>query len=444
MARNMTSGNIAKHLLGYSIPMIFGNLFQLTYNAVDSIILGKFCGKDALAAVGTANPIMNIIIFLIIGICMGAGVLMSEYYGAGKQEELKRELVATMIIGAGITFVVMVFCLIFTENILLLIHTPLEILQDSVTYLRIIFMGLFFTLIYNVYAYGLRSTGDSKTPIYFLMIASVTNGVLDYILVGILNFGVKGAAYATIISQAISALICLLYVYKKVPLLCLSRSDFKLNQGMIKKTIQYSWFTSLQQATLYIGKVMIQMAVNPLGVDSIAAFNAVNRVDDFAFTPQQSIGSGITTFVAQNRGADKKDRIKKGFKTGLILEVSYWFLLFIIVFTCAKFFIGLFVLDKNSSMIPIGESYLKTMAFFYLLPAFTNGIQGFFRGMGKLNVTFMATLVQMIGRVVLSFFLAPQLGITGIAYGCFGGWVLMLLFEVPIYFNLRKEERRQI
>ncbi len=440
MARNMTSGNITKHLIGYSVPLIMGNIFQLTYNAVDSIILGKYCGKTALAAVGTANPIMNIVIFLIIGICMGASVLMSEYYGADNKEKLKKELATTMMIGALITSIIMIMCLLLTKNILLLIRTPEEILKESVDYLRIIFVGLIFTLIYNVYAYGLRSTGDSKTPIYFLIISSVLNGTLDVIFVGVLGYGVKGAAFATIIAQAVSVVLCLIYVYKKVPLLRLSIGDFKPNKNMILKTLQYSWFTSMQQATLYIGKVMVQMAVNPLGVDSIATFNAVNRVDDFAFMPQQSIGNGITTFIAQNRGANQKDRIRKGFNIGIILEIFYWILLFVVVFTGARFFIGLFVFDKNSSMLDMGEDYLKAMAFFYLLPTFTNGIQGYFRGMGKLKVTFMSTFVQMIGRVILSFLFAPTLGITGIAYACFGGWVVMLLFEVPIYFKLKKVE----
>ncbi len=443
MARNMTSGSITKHLMGYSIPMILGNLFQLTYNAVDSIIVGKFCGENALAAVGTANPIMNIIIFLIIGICMGSSVLMSEYYGANKVSRLKKELAATMILGGVITFIITIICVVFTESILLLIKTPKEILQESADYLRIIFVGLIFTLFYNVYAYGLRSTGDSKTPIYFLVLSAVLNGVLDLIMVGGLGLGVKGAAYSTIIAEAVSTVLCFIYIYRKVPMLKLSKYDFRPDKYMIINTLKYSWFTSMQQVALYVGKVMVQVAVNPLGVESIASFNAVNRVDDFAFTPQQSIGNGITTFTSQNRGAQKEDRIKKGFLTGLRLEITYWFILLIIVFAGAKFIMGFFVPDKTSDMISIGEDYLRTMAFFYLLPALTNGIQGYFRGMGKLNVTLMATVVQMIFRVILSFIFAPVLGITGIAYACFGGWVAMLIYEVPVYLKLRKAYRKE-
>lgn len=440
MARNMTSGNITKHLISYSIPLILGNLFQLTYNAVDSIIVGKYSGEGSLAAVGTANPIMNIIIFLIIGICMGASVLMSEYFGGNKVAELKKELAVTMMLGGIIVVIITIICILFTEPLLLLIKTPTEILEEAADYLRIIFVGLIFTLIYNVYAYALRSTGDSKTPIYFLMLSAIVNAFLDILFVGYLNMGVKGAAYATVIAEAVSSLLCLLHVYRNVPMLKLRRSDFKPDKNMIRNTLQYSWFTSMQQAALYIGKVMVQAAVNPLGVDSIASFNAVNRVDDFAFMPQQSIGNGITTFVAQNRGAQKKDRMKKGFQTGMKLELIYWMILFVCVFWGSKSMMGLFVTDKASNMIVIGDSYLKKMAFFYMLPALTNGIQGYFRGLGKLNITLMATMVQMVCRVILSFIFAPIMGITGIAYACLGGWITMLLYEVPVYLKLKGRE----
>lgn len=441
MARNMTTGNITKHLIGYSIPLILGNLFQLTYNAVDSIIVGKYSGENSLAAVGTANPIMNIIVFLIIGICMGASVLMSEYYGAGKITHLKKELATTMVLGGIVTVIISVSCILLTRHLLLLINTPAEIMIEATEYLRIIFAGLSFTLIYNVYAYGLRSTGDSKTPIYFLAIAAVTNVLLDLLFVGYLDLGVKGAAYATVIAEAVASLLCFLYVYRKVPDLRLGLGDFKLNKYMIGKTLHYSWFTSMQQAALHVGKVMVQAAVNPLGVESIASFNAVNRVDDFAFMPQQSIGNGITTFVAQNRGALKTERMKRGFHNGMVLELVYWLVLFFWVYLGARNVMSGFVPNKTSDMILIGENYLKKMAFFYILPALTNGIQGYFRGLGKLNITLMATIVQMIVRVILSFIFAPIMGITGIAYACLGGWIAMLLYEVPVYLKLKRDNK---
>lgn len=441
MARNMTSGSIGKHLIAFSIPMILGNMFQLTYNAVDSIIVGRYAGEEALAAVGTANPIMNIIIFFIIGICMGASVLMSEFYGSGDLEKLKKEISTTIIIGTIFTVIISIVCIILAKYLLMLIQTPKEVLGLASDYLRIIFFGLIFTFFYNVFAAALRSIGDSKTPILFLMISSVCNACLDIVFVRYLDFGVIGAAYATIIAESLSCTLCVIYTYYKVPILRLKSKDFKIDSSLLKKTISYSWYTSMQQTSLHIGKVLVQGAVNPLGVNSIATFNAVNRVDDFAFTPEQSISHSMTTFIAQNRGAKQEDRIKKGFRRGMQLEILYWAVLVGIVYFGSGRVMKLFVPNSDNNIVMLGTSYLQAMAVFYIMPAITNGIQGYFRGMGKLNVTLIATTIQMIGRVFLAYLLAPSMGIKGIAYACFGGWIVMLLYEIPVYFKYKKTKK---
>lgn len=441
MTRNMTNGSIFKHLFSFAIPMIFGNLFQLTYNAVDSIIVGRYVGEKALAAVGTANPIMNIVIFFIIGICMGASVLMSEFYGAGEMDKLKKEISTTMILGFGFAIVISILCMLFAKPILILIQTPKEILNDASSYLRIIFSGLIFTFFYNVYASTLRSMGDAKTPIYFLIISSVLNTLLDLLFVAILHQGVEGAAFATVIAEAVSCILCIRYAYRKVPILRLKMKDMVIERNLVEKTIRYSWVTSLQQTCLYVGKVFVQGAVNPLGIDSIASFNAVNRIDDFAFTPEQSISHAMTTFIAQNRGAKQENRIKKGFLVGMRIETIYWGILFLVVFFGATSIMKLFITDEDISVVSLGTDYLKMMAIFYILPAYTNGLQGYFRGMGKLNITLAATIIQMIARVLFSYILAPTMGIKGIAYACFLGWTAMLLFEVPFYIWFQRKNK---
>ena len=432
MTRNMTNGSIFKHLFSFAIPMIFGNLFQLTYNAVDSIIVGRYVGEKALAAVGTANPIMNIVIFFIIGICMGASVLMSEFYGAGEMDKLKKEISTTMILGFGFAIVISILCMLFAKPILILIQTPKEILNVASSYLRIIFSGLIFTFFYNVYASTLRSMGDAKTPIYFLIISSVLNTLLDLLFV-------EGAAFATVIAEAVSCILCIRYAYRKVPILRLKMKDMVIERNLVEKTIRYSWVTSLQQTCLYVGKVFVQGAVNPLGIDSIASFNAVNRIDDFAFTPEQSISHAMTTFIAQNRGAKKEKRIQEGFYKGLIMEVLYWALLWVVVFFGAGAMMKLFVPEGDGSILQLGTKYLQAMAFFYLLPALTNGLQGYFRGIGDLKITLNSTFIQMLFRVIFAYIFAPKMGINGIAYACLCGWIAMLLYEVPVYFRIRKK-----
>lgn len=431
MATNMTKGNITKHLISFTVPMILGNIFQLTYNAVDSIIVGRFAGEKALASIGTANPVMNIIIFFIVGICMGTSVLMSEFYGSGDMEKFKREIATSLIAGTIFSLVMTGICVLLAKPILILLRTPSEILDDSVRYLHVIFFGLIFTFLYNIFAASLRSIGDTKTPLIFLIISSVLNAGLDLIFVGYFKMGVVAAAYTTIVAEAFSAILCVIYVWFMVPTLRLKRKEMTVDRILLNRTVRFSWASAMQQTCLYVGKVLVQGAVNPLGVESIAAFNAVNRVDDFAFTPQQSIGSAMTTFIAQNRGAENTKRIRKGFKIGMLLEYAYWVIIGILVLLLARPIMRLFLSAEDSKTISLGILYLTYMAFFYILPANTNGIQGFFRGMGKLDVTLQSTFVQMLFRVIFAYLLAPRLGFSGIAFACFGGWMGMLIYEVP-------------
>ncbi len=428
---DMTKGSIPKHLVGFAMPLILGNFFQLTYNAADSIIVGRFVGTNALAAVGTANPIMNIVMFFIIGICMGASVLMSQYFGEGNIKKLKREVSTTMIGGFIFTVILIIVCIIMTKPILELIRTPKVILPEASNYLRIIFCGLVFTFLYNVYAATLRSIGDSKIPLIFLIISSVLNVVMDIIFVVYFKWGVSGAALATVTAEMVSSVLCISYAYIKVPMLRFSRKEIVLDKVLLRTTISYSWVTAMQQTCLYVGKVLVQGAVNPLGIEAIATFNAVNRVDDFAFTPQQSISSGMTTFLAQNRGAKKLDRLKKGFWTGMKIETLYWCIIVGIVYFGAPHIMHLFVSDANSKVVLLGVKYLEMMAFFYFLPGCTNGIQGYFRGLGDLKITLRSTFIQIVGRVIFAYILAPKFGIVGIALSCLAGWIVMLAYEVP-------------
>lgn len=299
----MTTGAPTKHLISYAIPLILGNLFQLTYNTVDSIIVGRFIGKEALAATGMASPVVNLIILGISGICMGAG----------KWERLKKELSTTLLFGFGFSVLMALTGILFTIPILGLLNVPDEVLSITCIYLRIIFLGTPFTYFYNTLASALKSIGDSKTPLKFLIFSSLLNGILDIILIGLLHFGIACSAVTTVIAEIVSALLSIIYIYKKIPLLQLKKEDIQINRTLLKQTIRYGSVTALQQACQPIGKLLIQGSVNTLGVDIIAAYNAVTRVDDFAFTPEQSISHGITTFVAQTEERKKSNESNKVF-----------------------------------------------------------------------------------------------------------------------------------
>lgn len=440
-AVNMTEGGIIRHLVRYSVPLILGNIFQLTYNAVDSIIAGRFIGREALAAEGMASPVMNIVILGISGICMGAGVLMSEFFGAKEYERLKREMSTAVLFGLYFSLAVVAAGIVCTPALLGLLNVPEELMGMTSVYLRIIFLGEPFTYFYNALASALKSVGDSKTPLKFLMFSSILNGVLDLIFIGFLGFGIVCSAVTTVVAEAASAGLSIWYVYRRIPYLQLGRGDFLLDRELLKMTLQYGSVTALQQSCQPVGKLLIQGSVNTLGVDAIAAFNAVNRVDDFACMPEQSISHGITTFVAQNRGAGKYERLREGFRRGLMLEFGYWLCICSVVLLLRRGIVGLFVTGENTqAIILLGSQYLGTMAFFYIYPGFTNGFQGFYRGMGMMKMTLLGTFIQTALRVTATWLLVPRVGIYGVAFACAVGWSVMLLVEVPYYFYVRRRK----
>ncbi|MCM1251349.1 MAG: MATE family efflux transporter [Clostridium sp.] len=436
---DMTKGDAGKHLLQYALPLILGNFFQLTYNVVDSIILGRFVGKEALAASGMANPVINIMILGISGICLGAGVMMSEFFGAGRWEMLKKEVATISIFGCGIAVFIALLGILFTDPLLRALSVPDELIGMTDAYLKIILAGIPFVFFYNALAMALKSVGDSKATLKFLIFSSLLNAGLDLIFIGGLGYGIICSSITTVISEAASVLLSLVYIYRKADYLCPARQDIRVDRTLLTKTLQYGGITALQQLCQPLGKLLIQGSVNKLGIDAIAAYNIVTRIDDFAYTPQQSIAHGITTFVAQNRGAGKDERVREGFQKGLRLEVLYWMLLCIIVSLGNRVIISFFIdVKTEQNIMLIGGRYLATMAFFYLFPAFTNGIQGFFRGMGDMKITLISTYIQASLRVVFTAILTPHMGIYGICFAAAIGWICMLLYEVPCYLRRKK------
>lgn len=432
MTKDMTEGKITPLLISFTIPLVLGNLFQLLYNAVDSIIVGKFVGEEALAAVGTSNPLVTLVILFISGLCMGAGVFMGMLYGAKDYAKLQRQISSTMIGGLLFSVIVMVISILLAPFLLRLMQTDEGIMDIAVSYLRIILLGLVFTFIYNFYASVLRALGDSRTPLYFLMISSVLNVIGDLFFVIVLHWGSMGCALATVISEGFSCLLCGLYIKKKVPVLCLGKRWLVFDRKLFYKTVQYGWTSAMQQATVQLGKLGIQAIVNTMGVSAMAAFAAVNRIDDFAYTPQQNIGHAMTSLLAQNKGAGKKERIKEGFRCGMKIEFVYGMIVCVICGFFAEPLMRLFADDNE--VIRLGVQYLHLIAVMYLLPAATNGIQGFFRGIGDLKITLWSSLMNMGVRVLAAIPLVfvCKLGMTALPLSYLCGWGAMLLMEVPL------------
>ncbi len=444
-AHNMTEGKIVSPLILFTIPLVLGNLLQLTYNAADSVIVGRFVGEDALAAVGTSTPIMNLAILLISGMCMGASVLMSSQYGAGDIRLLRRQISTTLLSGCGFSLCFSAVMLFLAPWVLRLIRVPEEVVPMASAYLRIIFAGLIFTFVYNFLANTLRALGDSRTPLYFLMCSAFLNILGDLLFVVVFRWGVIGSAAATVLSEALCCLLCGIYIRFRVPILCLGKEWLVFDRTLVQKTVGYGSTSAMQQVCLQMGKILIQAMVNRQGVSVIAAFTAVNRVDDFAYTPQQNIGHAMTTFIAQNQGAGHKERIRRGFQAGLVMELAYSVFLLIVIYTAAPWIMRLFAESGDAGVVELGVGYLHRIAFMYLLPGVTNGVQGFFRGIGDMKVTLYSTFMNMLGRVLAVFLVlyVLKLGFSSLAWANMVGWIFMMLFEIPLLVRSMRGMYRQ-
>lgn len=440
MEKDLTTGKITPQLISFTIPLVLGNLFQLTYNAVDSIIVGRYVGKEALAAVGICNPISTLFILFLNGLCMGASILMGNQFGAKDYDRLHRQISTTMLSGIAFSLILSVLCIVFARPILLLMQVDASIMGMTINYLRIIFAGLLFTFMYNCFASTLRALGDSQSPLYFLITSAVINILGDLFFVLFLNMGSEGCAVSTVLSEALSCLLCIIYIQKKVPILRLGKKWLVFDASLLKRTIAYGWASAMQQATVQLGKIGIQAIVNTMGVSVAAAFAVVNRIDDFAYTPEQNIAHAMTALMAQNKGAGKKDRMREGFRCGFILEVIYGSLVLIICYVFARPLMMLFV--KDEEVIGHGVIYLQLISLMYILPGITNALQGFFRGIGDLKVTLISSFTNMGVRVLAA---TPMVflwgfGIEALPYSYLAGWIGMLLVEAPLLIKIYRKK----
>lgn len=440
MTKDLTTGKIMPILVNFTVPLVLGNLFQLTYNAVDSIIVGHFVGKEALAAVGICNPVSTLMILFLNGLCMGASILMGIQYGAKDYETLHRQISTTLLSGAVFSFFLTLVCVIFAVPILLLLQVDPSIMSMTVQYLRIIFLGLMFTFLYNFFSSTLRALGDSASPLYFLIISAILNIFGDLFFVIVLKAGSNGCAISTVLSEALCCLFCIIYIQKKVPILRLGKKWLVFDAGLLKKTIAYGWASAMQQATVQMGKIAIQALVNTMGVSVAAAFAVVNRIDDFAITPEQNIAHAMTALMAQNKGAGKNDRMREGFRCGMILELVYGAAVMLICLGFARPLMSLFV--KDEEVIGHGVVYLHLIAVMYILPAVTNALQGFFRGIGDLKVTLMSSFTNMTVRVIAAapMVLLWNFGIEALPYSYLAGWIAMLLVETPLMLRIYRKK----
>ena len=438
MTHDMTRGPILPQLIKFTVPLILGNLLQLTYNAVDSMVVGSFAGKEALAAVGTSNPLMTLILLFTNGICLGAGILVSFHFGAGDNRKLQRQVSTGML--AGIVFSVLtgLGAGLFARPIMELMQVDEVILDSAVHYLRVIMCGLVFSFVYNYVASVLRAMGDSKSPLIFLSVSSVCNILGDLLFVAILKMGVMGAAVSTVLCEALSAVLCLIYISRNVPVLRLGKGWLVFDRSQLKTTLSYGIVSALQQSTVQMGKLAVQAFVNSLGVTSTAAFNATNRIDDFAMIPEQNIAHAASSIMAQNVGAGETKRVSQSFGWGMLLEGVFGISAAVLLYACASPILRLF--SKDPEVIREGVRFIHLIAFMYPVPAITNGIQGYFRGIGKLRVTLVSSMINMAARVLSCWILLYRMhgDFAAIPWSYLAGWAAMMIYEIPVFIKTKK------
>ena len=441
MTKDMTRGPLLPLLGAFTLPLILGNILQLTYNAADSIIVGRCVGPGALAAVGTTNPLMTLVIMAVQGISLGAGILIGSLYGAKRWEDLRRQVSTGMLTGLAVSALVSFLVLVFADRLLVLLRADPAIRPLAAVYLRIIACGFVFNFTYNYFASTLRAMGDSRTPLLFLALSSLLNICGDLFLVLALDLGVTGCGLSTVLSEFLSSLLCCLYIRKRIPILDMGRDWLVLDRSMLRKTLSYGTVSAVQQSTVQLGIVGVQGCVNSLGANVTAAFAAANRIDDFALIPGRSIANAMTAVMAQNHGAGRKDRVRRAFLLGMGIEIIFGLTAGVLLLIFSTRCIGAFT--RAPEVIREGETYLRLIALMYVLPAFTNGLQGYFRGIGDLKVTLASSIINMGTRFLTALVLIGRFhrGIEAVPFSCLAGWVMMILIELPylLYVSSRDQ-----
>lgn len=424
MTKDLTKGNETKAIISFAIPLIVGNIFQQFYNVADSIIVGKYIGSSALAAVGSSFTIIVFLTSIILGLCMGASVVFSQYFGAKDESNLKSSIFTAFIFIGVITVIINLFASIFADNILNFMNTPKVLFDDAKEYIIIIFYGIGFTFIYNYFCCLLRSMGNSFIPLLFLIIAAIINIVLDIVFITVFNLGIAGAAYATIIAQGISGIATAIYCFIKLPVIRFKKSDFKIDISILKLVMNYSVLASIQQSIMNFGILLIQGLVNSFGVSIMAAFAAAVKIDSFAYMPVQDFGNAFSTYVAQNRGAGEVERIKTGVKSSFKIITLFCIVISAIVVLFSKELMTIFISPSEVEIINYGSQYLCIVSVFYFLIGYLFMLYGFYRGIGSANISILLTVISLGLRVGLAYLLAPTLGVTAIWWAIPIGWLI--------------------
>ena len=441
MDNELTQGPVMKTMLRFAIPMILGDLLQQCYNIADTVIVGKFLGADALAAVGSAFSLMTFLTSILLGLAMGSGTVFSIRWGQKDHQGLKEGILASFVLLGIVTLILNVIVFAGIDWIIRVLQTPSDLVELMHEYLIVIFAGLIGIFLYNFFASLLRSLGNSVVPVVFLAVSACLNIVLDLLFVAVFHRGVAGAAEATVISQYVSGIGITIYTRRKFPDLLKKDRDIRLRMSRVREITSFSALTCLQQSIMNLGILAVQGLVNSFGTITMAAFAAGVKIDAFAYLPVQDFGNAFSIFTAQNFGARKANRIKKGIRVAFLTSMAFGAVISVFVFVFARPLMTLFIDAGETEVIMEGVRYLRIEGAFYYLIACLFLLYGLYRALGKPGMSVVLTIISLGLRVALAYALSaiPGLGVVGIWWSVPIGWILADIFGIGYY--LLKQRR---
>lgn len=443
MEKNLTQGNSLKQIIWFAFPLLLGNLFQQLYNIADSVIVGRTLGIDALAAVGASTSLNFLILGFCNGSCSGFTIPIAQRFGAGDHSAMRKYVFNAAILASILAAVITVVTALFCRQILTLIKTPENIMQGAYEYLVIIFLGIPFTILYNLTAGILRALGDSKSPFRFLVISTIINIVGDLFTIKVLGMGVAGAAISTITAQAISGILCLTFIVRKFPVLRLNPEERRIT-GRLQKNLFFMGIPmGLQFSITAIGSVMLQSAVNSLGSVIVASFSSAIKVKQVTMAPFDALSNTAATFCGQNLGAGKMDRIKKGIGQMLLIGFVYALVIGSALFLFGDKMVGLFVDPGEKEVIRNAHFQLRCLGCFYIFLAALNVLRNSIQGMGYSGLAMMAGCVEMVARTGMALLVIPVYGYMAVCFADQTAWMMVTVYLIIIMtFVLKKEQKR--
>lgn len=435
--RNLTQGSPLRLILSFASPLLFGFLFQQFYSFVDTAIVGKVLGAAKLAAVGDTGSINFLVLGFVQGACAGFSIPIAQAFGARDEAGMRKYVSASIYLSAALSIVVAIITSLACPWMLRLMNTPEEIIDSSVSYIRIIFMGIPVTVLYNMASGILRSLGDSKTPVYFLILASLVNVVLDLVLILYVHMDVAGAAVATLISQLVSGVGCVLVMIRRFPVLRLSAEDRKPDFVLMRRLMLVGLPMGLQYSITAIGSIVVQWSVNSLGVSAVAAVAAGGKLSMFFCCVFDALATTMATYCGQNMGAREVIRIQKGVRAASMIGILYSILALLVIVLFAPVLLSIFVdAAAEPEVMRMAVAYIRYNGLFYIPLMFVNVLRFSIQGMGYTKVAMLAGVFEMIARTLVALFLVPALGFTGASLSNPAAWVLADLFLFPCYFQV--------